>query len=151
MVGECKESVGNRIITVVVADDHHFTRSVVRDYINQSTDIRVVGEAASGMEALTQTHALHPDVLLLDMEMNGMSGIDVVRELTHENQPQKSHIVALSAHNDRQFILAVLDLGVDRYITKDEPIRVLVDAIRLIASRKAISHPRSTQQVSTTL
>ena len=120
------------VIHVVLVDDHPFVRKGIRNILNKNSNIQVVGEAGDGFQALQLVDSLEPDVLVLDMEMPGMKGIDVARELRAKgsNMP----ILALSAHEDRQFILGMLANGAAGYLVKDEVPETIVRAIRGVAS-----------------
>jgi two-component system, NarL family, response regulator DegU len=118
-------------IRVVLADDHPFMRKGICSMLNKTEDIEVVGEARDGFEALTLVHNLDPDVLLLDMEMAGLQGMDVAKEL--EAVGSKVPILALSAYEDKQYILGILATGAAGYLTKDELPETIVRAIRGVA------------------
>lgn len=105
-------------IRVVIADDHALMRIGIRNLLNHSREITVVGEASNGEEAIRRVEELHPDVLLLDMEMPVMDGVEAARQLHASGSPVR--ILVLSAYNDRQYIEAVLEQGASGYITKDE-------------------------------
>lgn len=115
-------------IRVVVSDDHPVVRSGIRHVLEREPDIEVVGEAANGIEALRLAMDLAPDVLLLDIEMPGMTGIDVTRAVCAAGLPTR--VLAMSAHDDEQYISMMLLLGAVGYLTKDEPHAVIVAAIR---------------------
>jgi DNA-binding NarL/FixJ family response regulator len=121
-------------IRVVLADDHPFLRTGLRKILDKTPDIVVVGEADDGAQALSLVESLTPDVLVLDVEMPRLNGIQVARELS----TRESHvrILVLSAHDDRAHILGMLDAGVAGYLTKDEASDVLVKAVRRVAEGK---------------
>jgi DNA-binding NarL/FixJ family response regulator len=96
-------------IRVVLADDHPIVRSSIRSILNKSPDIEVIGEASSGAEALILVDRLEPDVLVLDVEMPEVHGIEVAQKLQEEKA--ELPILAVSAHEDRQFILGMLSSG----------------------------------------
>lgn len=116
---------------VVIADDHTIVRAGIRSFLSRAPDIDVVGEARNGLEALRLVRDLNPDVLLLDMEMPGLKGVDVARELRATNSPV--HILALSAYDDEQYINGLLANGAAGYLLKEDAPRVLIDAVRGIA------------------
>jgi DNA-binding NarL/FixJ family response regulator len=106
-------------------------RAGIRSLLNKAPDIKVVGEASNGQEALRLVEEMEPDILLLDMEMPVLKGIDVARKL----QANRSHvrILALSAYNDRQYILGMLACGAVGYLTKEEVPETIVEAVRGVA------------------
>lgn len=116
---------------VVLADDHAFIRIGIRNILNQTIDIMVIGEAADGAQALALAEELKPDVLILDMEMPRMKGIEVAHKL--KERGTQIPILALSAHEDRHFILGMLSNGASGYLTKEEVPEVVVSAVRGVA------------------
>ncbi len=118
-------------IRVLLVDDHAGVRSFFRNLLNKVADIEVVGEAQNGREALQFVQQLKPDVLLLDIEMPGMTGVEVARIL--RDKQSKASILAVSAYDDRRLILRMLESGASGYLVKDEVPRYLVQAIRDVA------------------
>ena len=121
-------------IRVVLADDHPIVRKGIFNLLDKENDIDVIGEASDGEEAIQLANRLKPDILLLDMEMPGLGGIDVAKRLRKNNSPVK--ILVLSAYNDKQYILELLDLGATGYLTKDEAPTTIVQAVRGVAKGK---------------
>jgi len=117
---------------VLIADDHAIMRVGIKNILIRSSEIDVVGEAANGAEALKLVHELRPDVLILDMEMPVMDGIETARRLQAMNSPVR--ILVLSAYDDRQYILEMLNLGASGYLIKDEAPEVIVDAVQGVAN-----------------
>ena len=122
------------ITRVLLADDHPRVRAGIRNMLEKASDIMVIGEAADGEEALKLAEDLSPDVLLLDMEMPQMSGVEVTRLLKARGSPVQ--IVALSAYHDRQYIQAMLSNGASGYLTKDEAPEKIVRAVRSAAHKQ---------------
>jgi DNA-binding NarL/FixJ family response regulator len=120
-----------RPIRVALADDHQVVRIGVRSMLEKALDIVVVGEASDGAEALRLVAELAPDILLLDVEMPGMSGVEVARRLQASGSPVR--VLALSAYDDAQYIAGLLASGAAGYLTKDEAIELIVDAVRGVA------------------
>ncbi len=118
-------------IRVVIADDHAIMRVGIRNILSRSEKICVVGEASNGAEAIQLVSELSPDVLILDMEMPVMDGVEVARRLQTNDSPV--HILVLSAYDDRQYILEMLNMGAAGYLIKDEAPEVIVDAVQGIA------------------
>jgi two-component system, NarL family, invasion response regulator UvrY len=119
-------------IRVVLADDHPLIRAGIRNILHKTSDIKVVGEADNGYEALDLVYSLSPDVLLLDMEMPGMKGVEVAEELENTGSPVP--ILVLSAYEEKQFIIAVLATGAAGYLTKEEAPEKIIQAVRGIAN-----------------
>lgn len=118
-------------IRVVIADDHAIMRVGIRNILSRSARINIVGEASNGAEAITLVDELMPDVLVLDMEMPIMDGVEVARQLQASRSPVR--ILVLSAYDDRQYILEMLNMGAAGYLIKDEAPEVIVDAVLSIA------------------
>lgn len=119
-------------IRVVIADDHAIMRVGIRNILSRSNEICVVGEASNGAEAIQLVSELNPDVLILDMEMPIMDGVEVARRLQASNDPVR--ILVLSAYDDRQYILEMLNMGASGYLIKDEAPEVIVDAVQGVAN-----------------
>lgn len=120
------------IISVVVADDHHMTRSGVKNALSKSPEIEVVGEATDGVEALEVVAEKEPTVLVLDVEMPRMTGVEVARRLKKQGSPVA--ILALSAFDDRDYVYGLLDCGASGYLMKEEAdAAVLEEAVLSIA------------------
>jgi DNA-binding NarL/FixJ family response regulator len=115
-------------IHVLVADDHPIVRSGIRSLLERQPDIVVVGEATDGVQTLEMVHELQPDVLLLDMEMPGINGVDVARRL--QDTGSRVRVLGLSAYDDRHYILNMLYCGAAGYLTKEEAPQLIVDAVR---------------------
>jgi DNA-binding NarL/FixJ family response regulator len=118
-------------IRVVIADDHAIMRVGIRNILSRSKEICVVGEASNGTEAIQLINELNPDVLVLDMEMPVMDGVEVARRLRSDQSPV--NILVLSAYDDRQYILEMLNMGAAGYLIKDEAPEVIVDAVHGVA------------------
>lgn len=114
--------------SVLLVDDHPVVRAGIRNLLEKAPDIVVVGEASNGTEALKLVKDLSPDVLLLDMEMPGLSGNEVAQQLQKAGAPVK--ILALSAHDDKQYIQELLANGAAGYLVKEEVPEAIVEAVR---------------------
>jgi DNA-binding NarL/FixJ family response regulator len=117
--------------SVILADDHESVRRGIRDLLRSAPDIQVIGEAINGIEALKFVEELEPDVLVLDIEMPGMNGIEVARRLNSAGAAVR--ILVLSAYDDNEYIQEVLQNGVSGYIIKGEASHWLVEAVRGVA------------------
>jgi DNA-binding NarL/FixJ family response regulator len=118
-------------ISVLIADDHPVVCKGIRTLLESAVGIQIVGEAYSGAEALEKIEGLKPDVVLLDMELADMSGVDVIKKLNeHEIHPQ---VLGLSSYDDREFISQLLSNGAAGYLLKDEVPEQIIEAIRGVA------------------
>lgn len=114
-------------ISVVVADDHPVFRSGIEAIIKEEERLELVGSASNGKEACEIVDRLQPDVLLLDMSMPKMDGLDVARKLVQKLS--KTRILPLSGHIEPEYVMGAMDAGVRGYLLKDERPSVIVDAI----------------------
>jgi DNA-binding NarL/FixJ family response regulator len=131
-------------IRVLLADDHPVVRTGIRSLLQLASDIEIVDEAKSGVEALTLVEQWQPDVLLLDMEMPGLSGVEVAKKLKLMNSPVR--VLALSAYDDMQYVRNLLAIGAAGYLTKEEAPEMIIEAVRGVArgeegwlSRRAVA------------
>ncbi|MEN4041047.1 MAG: response regulator transcription factor [Anaerolineaceae bacterium] len=118
-------------IRVLVADDHPVVRSGIRNLLEKALDIKVLGEASTGGEALSLVQALKPDILLLDMEMPDLNGREVAARLRKMGSPVK--ILALSAYDDPVYIRELLESGAVGYLVKEETPETIIEAVRGVA------------------
>ena len=122
--------MSDKQIKVVIVDDYPGVRAGIKNLLQTAKDIVVVGEGASGQEAIELALTKNPDIVLLDVELPDLRG-DIVTYRIHEKQPEMK-ILAVSSYSDRQYINGMLEKGAAGYITKDEAPSLLLDAIRSI-------------------
>ena len=118
-------------VRVVICDDHAVLRTGIRLILDRDDGIDVVGEAASGAEALRLVRAAEPHVLLLDMELPDTTGVEVARQLAAEQSATR--VLALSAYDDRAYVSNLLQSGAAGYITKDKDPSLVVEAVKAVA------------------
>ena len=120
------------MIRVLLADDHKIVRDGLKRILAATSDVAVAGEAASGDEALALVRTNDYDLVLLDLSMPGLSGIDLVKRLKLEKP--KLRLLVLSMHGERQYAARALKAGASGYLTKDSAAEQLVCVIRKLAA-----------------
>jgi DNA-binding NarL/FixJ family response regulator len=118
-------------IRVLIVDDHPIVRQGIRNLLEAEVGITVVGEASSGMEALEQIEFLHPDVVLLDMELQDISGVEVVKKISQSGT--RPRILGLSSYDNPEYITQLVSLGASGYLIKDEVPDAIAEAVRGVA------------------
>ena len=132
-------------IRVLLADDHTMVRQALRELMEKEQDISVVAEAKDGVEALALTQKFSPDIVIMDVGMPEMNGIEATKRLFAEQSGIK--VVALSAHADKRFIIGMLEAGASGYIIKEEAGSELLRAIRNVMEGQTYLSPQITTLV----
>lgn len=132
-------------IRVLVVDDHAILRDGLRSLLDRQQDIVVVGEAGSGEEALAQIGLLTPHIVLMDLAMPGMDGLEATRRLRHSHPQVK--VLILTQHDDREYIAPALHAGAAGYVLKRSGGREVVNAIRQVFEQGAYVEPDVAQQL----
>lgn len=126
-------------LRVLIADDHPLFRHGIRELLNLAPDIQVVGEATSGEEAITQAEALHPDVILMDVNMPGVNGIEATRRILHVSPHIR--ILVVTMFEDDATVFAAMRAGARGYILKDAEKENILRAIQAVGNGEAIFSP----------
>ena len=124
---------------VLLADDHQILRQGLRTLLEREPDVRVVGEATDGREAVAQAAALRPDVVVMDLSMPGLNGIEATRRIVAA-QP-KTKVVGLSMHADRQYVRAMFEVGAAGYLLKNSAYEELLSALRVVVGGRPFVSP----------
>lgn len=125
-------------LSLYLADDHRLFRAGLRLMLERMRDIRIAGEADNGLDAQEGVRATVPDLVLLDISMPGLNGIEVTRRL--KEQLPDVRVIMLSMHSDRHFVLESLRAGADGYLLKDAGFEELVRVVREVhQGRRAVS------------
>ena len=119
-------------IRVILADDHVFVRDGIKSLLENEANITVVGEATDGLEALSLIDSLQPDLLILDIRMPNMTGIEVVEQLRSKNNLVK--IVMLSMHESEEYVLKSIQAGADGYLLKGSSKEEFLQALHTVAN-----------------
>ena len=125
-------------VKVLLADDHPIVRQGLRNLLNSEQDFKVIGEASDGLSALELIDKLRPDVLVVDMMMPGLNGLEVIRRAKHSMPALR--IIVLSMQNADAYVVDALKLGASGYVLKDTGPAELIQAIRdVIAGQRYLS------------
>jgi DNA-binding NarL/FixJ family response regulator len=133
------------MITVVIVDDHPVVRAGMRTALDRASDIAVVAEGAAGADALRLVAQHHPDVLVLDVNLPDISGLEVARQLRDAGATVA--ILVLSVHDDSQTVFGLLESGAIGYVLKDEALETLEHAVRAVARGESWLSPAVARQV----
>jgi DNA-binding NarL/FixJ family response regulator len=132
-------------IRVLLADDHRFFRDGVRALLQSVADLEVVGEAVNGEEAVAKAGDLRPDVILMDLQMPGLNGVEATRRIL-QAQPQTG-VIVVTMFEDTDSVLAAMRAGARGYILKDADEEELMRSIRAVASGEALFGPAVAQRL----
>jgi DNA-binding NarL/FixJ family response regulator len=124
------------VIRVVVVDDHALHRDGTRQILEAHPDLQVVGEADSGEVALALVNQLRPDVVLMDIRLPGMNGIEATRRLTRDHP--EIRVIMVSAYDEDEYVRGALEAGAAGYLRKTAPGRELVQAVRAVATGASV-------------
>jgi len=130
---------------VVIAEDHTILREGLRALLSAESDLEVVGEAEDGRQAIQRVEELGPDLILTDLSMPKMNGVEAIREI--KKHAPETKVLALTVHKAEEFILEVLQAGADGYILKDASSEELIMAIKSVLGGKRYLSPSVSQMV----
>jgi DNA-binding NarL/FixJ family response regulator len=130
---------------VLIVDDQALLRGSLRVLIDNEPDLVVVGEAGDGAAAVEATRAEHPDVVLMDVRMPGMDGIEATRRITADQHVPK--VLVLTTFDRDEYVYAALRAGASGFLLKDTPPAQLLDAVRVVASGEALLAPSVTRRL----
>jgi RNA polymerase sigma factor (sigma-70 family) len=131
------------MIRVLLADDHGVVRKGLRFILEQETDMEVAGEAADGREAVRLARELSPEVVVMDIAMPQLNGIDATSQIVKQNP--RINVLILSMHNDETYLLRALEAGARGFLLKDTAEEDLVRAVRVAAQGKPFFSPAIAQ------
>jgi NarL family two-component system response regulator LiaR len=132
-------------IRVLVVDDHIVMREGLSALVNSWTEMEVVGEAADGCEAIDKTRSLNPDVILMDLVMPCMGGVEAIGQIMKENR--KARILVLTSFSEDDKVLPAIQAGALGYLLKDSSSKELIQAIFDVHAGKLALHPAVTRKV----
>jgi DNA-binding NarL/FixJ family response regulator len=130
---------------ILLADDHKIIREGLRALLEKESDMEVVGEAQDGLTTIKLAKKLLPNIVIMDIGMPDMNGIDATRQIFSETQGIK--VIALSMHSDRRFVLQMLKAGASGYLLKDSAFEELALAIKTVMAGQPYLSPKITDVV----
>lgn len=137
-------------IDILLADDHHVVRQGLRALLETESGFRLVGEAADGLEVVPLVEKLKPNVLVLDIKMPGLNGLDVAKQVTQ--RAPDTRIIMLSMFSDEAYVVQALRNGASAYVLKESRANDLLTAIREVSEgRRYLSPPLSEKSIETYL
>jgi NarL family two-component system response regulator LiaR len=132
-------------ITVLIVDDHSVVRQGIRAFLEAQSDLNIVGEAASGEEAIHLAQELIPDVVLMDLVMPGMNGVEATREI--KRLSPRTQVVVLTSFHEDEHVFPALRAGALSYTLKEIRSGELADIVRKAAQGESVLHPRVAARV----
>lgn len=135
-----------KVTTIIVAEDHALVREGTRQILSGEADLSVVGEASRGDEAVQLVLQLRPTVVLMDMRMPGINGIEATRQILAQAPDTK--VVIVSAHEDEDYVREALSSGAVGYILKTAPARELVEGVRAVAAGSLVLSPSLSRRLT---
>jgi two-component system response regulator NreC len=134
------------MIKIILADDHHVVRKGLKALLSSEADFNIIGEAGDGLEAVRIVEEFQPDVLILDLMMAGINGLEVTRQLN--KKCPDTGIVILSMHSNEAYVLEALRSGAKAFVLKESPPEELIGAVRSVAGGKRfLSAPLSERAI----
>ncbi len=131
-----------KIVKIIIADDHAVVRIGLRTLLEKEADFQVIGEASDGIQTINLVKLLNPDVVILDMIMPGINGIEITRQI--KKISSNTQVIILSMHANEAYVMETLKKGASGYVLKDSTGNDLVKAVReVIAGRRYLSPPLS--------
>jgi two-component system invasion response regulator UvrY len=137
------------MISVLLTDDHALVRSGIRRLLEDSGQVEIVGEADCGEESLKLAQRLNPDVILMDVNMPGIGGVETCRRILQRDPDQK--IIVLTIHNEQTFPKRMLEIGAKGYLTKECGVDEMLTAIKQVNNGGAYIAPSIAQQLALSL
>ncbi|MHB8683239.1 MAG: response regulator transcription factor [Dehalococcoidia bacterium] len=134
-----------RAIRLIIAEDHAVVREGTRQLLEREEDLEVVGEAANGAEAVSLVATLAPDLVIMDISMPVMNGIEATQQI--KAMRPSTAVLVLTAYDDDHYVSALLGAGAAGYLLKDVPAAELVHAIRAVYAGEAVLHPAIVKRV----
>lgn len=133
------------MISILIVDDHAILRDGLKNILSFEEDIKVVGEAISGEEALKLTEELAPDVIIMDINLPGMNGVETTAVIKEKNPDARILVLTMYTHDE--YLMSALKAGADGYLLKDAPSEHVVDAINAVYRGESMITPSMTKKL----
>ena len=137
------------MISVLLTDDHALVRSGIRRLLEDSKQVKIVGEAECGEDSLQMVQELNPDVILMDVNMPGIGGVETCRRILQRNPNQK--IIVLTVHSEQTFPKRMLEIGAKGYLTKECGVDEMLEAIKQVNNGSSYIATSIAQQLALSL
>lgn len=137
------------MISVLITDDHALVRSGIRRLLEDSQQVEIVGEAECGEDSLQMSQDLKPDVILMDVNMPGIGGVEACRRILQRNPKQK--IIVLTVHSEKTFPKRMLEIGAKGYLTKECGVDEMIEAIKQVNNGSSYIASSIAQQLALSL
>lgn len=132
-------------INILIADDHSMVRQGLKQILELEKDIAVTAQASNGNEAVKLAREYKPDIVLMDINMPGINGLQAIKEIKQEKLPCK--VIVLTIHEDREYLFKTLQMGAEGYVLKDAEPAVLIEAIRSVYNGQSYIQPNMTREL----
>jgi len=137
------------MITVLLTDDHALVRTGIKRLLEDTALVKIVGEADCGEDSITMVQQLKPDVVLMDVNMPGIGGVEACRRILQRDPAQK--VIILTIHNEQTFPKRLLEIGARGYLTKECEPGEMINAIKQVQAGGSYIEPRIAQQLALSL
>jgi len=134
------------VITVVLVDDHAVVRAGLKAVLSTAKDVKVIGEGSNGKDAISLAQRLDPDVIVMDLSMGEMDGVEATKELKANDT--RSKILILTMHAEDTYLVPLLEAGVSGYLVKSAADRELIDAVRAVAHGDVYMQPSAARALA---
>lgn len=125
------EAVRSAKLKILIADDHPVVIEGIIKALEKEPDFEVVGTASDGLQAVSQVKTLKPDIVIMDISMPNLRGIDATHEI--KKSREQTHVMIYTMYSEREYVISLFRIGISAYILKREPIKELVRAIKVVA------------------
>jgi len=134
------------VITVVLVDDHAVVRAGLKAVLGTAKDIKVIGEGSTGKDAISLADRLDPDIIVMDLSMGEMDGVEATKQLV--SKEARARILILTMHAEDSYLVPILEAGANGYLVKSAADRELIDAVRAVAHGDVYMQPSAARALA---